>query len=144
MGPLGARGRRTAKTDEHATFILGAIEAEGRHFACRVTLRAEPGDGPDLHAVAVLRPAPDYAQRKTAPATGQDHPDILKRREEWFDRQLNFDPERLVLTDEAWASADMAQCHGRCRPGERLRSGMPNGLKETTPVAGRRHSGVLH
>lgn len=94
--------------------------------------------------MAVLRPASDHAQKKTAHATEQDRPDILKRREEWFDGQLDLDPERLVFIDETWASTNMARRHGRCRRGERLRSGVPHGhWKTTTLVAGLRRTGMV-
>ena len=94
--------------------------------------------------MAFFQPAPDHAQKKTAHATEQDRPDILKRREEWFDGQLDLDPERLVFIDETWASTNMARRHGRCRRGERLRSGVPHGhWKTTTLVAGLRRTGMV-
>ena len=94
--------------------------------------------------MAVLRPASDHAQKKTAHATEQDRPDVLKRREEWFDGQLDLDPERLVFIDETWASTNMARRHGRCRRGERLRSCVPHGhWKTTTLVAGLRRTGMV-
>ncbi len=94
--------------------------------------------------MAFFQPAPDHAQKKTAHATEQDRPDILKRREEWFDGQLDLDPERLVGSDETWASTNMARRHGRCRHGERLRSGVPHGhWKTTTLVAGLRRTGMV-
>ncbi len=82
--------------------------------------------------------------KKTAHATEQDRPDVLKRREEWFDGQLDLDPEQLVFIDETWASTNMARRHGRCRRGERLRSGVPHGhWKTTTLVAGLRRTGMV-
>lgn len=94
--------------------------------------------------MAFFRPASDHAQKKTAHATEQDRPDILKRREEWFDGQLDLDPERLVFIDKTWASTNMARRHGRCRRGERLRSGVPHGhWKTTTLVAGLRRTGMV-
>lgn len=36
----------------------------------------------------------------TAHASEQERPDILKRRERWFEDQLVLDPERLVFIDE--------------------------------------------
>ena len=59
--------------------------------------------GQHRHAVAVLPPPRDHAQKKTAHAAEQDRPDVLKRREAWFDGQLDLDPERLVFIDETWA-----------------------------------------
>jgi transposase len=61
----------------------------------------------------------------------------LKQREEWFEGQLDLDPERLVFLDETWASTNMARTHGRCPREERLRVGVPHGhWKTTTFVAG--------
>ena len=42
-------------------------------------------------------------------AAEQDRPDVLRRRQEWFDDQLDLDPARLVFIDETWASTNMAR-----------------------------------
>jgi hypothetical protein len=66
----------------------------------------------------------------------------VKRREDWFDGQL--DPERLVFIDETWATTNMARLRGRAPKGERLRGGIPHGhWKTTTFVAGLRLSGMV-
>jgi transposase len=94
--------------------------------------------------VALLRSAPGHAQKKSAHATEQDRPDVLKRRWDWFEGQLDLDPERLVFIDETWASTNMARRYGRCRRGQRLRSGVPHGhWKTTTLVAGLRRTGMM-
>ena len=81
---------------------------------------------------------------KTGHATEQDRPDVLKRREEWFDGQLDLDPDKLVFIDETWASTNMARRYGRCRRGERLRAGIPFGhSKTTTFVAGLSRTGMV-
>ena len=68
----------------------------------------------------------------------------MKRRREWFDGQLDLDPERLVFIDETWASTNMARRHGRAPKGERLRAGIPQGhWKTTTFVAGLRRTGMM-
>lgn len=83
-------------------------------------------------------------EKKTAHASEQDRPDILKRREDWFDGQLDLDPERLVFIDETWASTNMARRYGRAPRGERLRVGVPHGhWKTTTFVAGLRLTGMV-
>jgi len=83
-------------------------------------------------------------EKKTAHATEQDRPDVLKRRQDWFGTQLDLDPERLVFIDETWTSTNMARRRGRCARGERLRMGMPHGhRKTTTVVAGLRRSGIV-
>ena len=83
-------------------------------------------------------------EKKTAHATEQDRPDVLKRRQDWFDLQLDLDPERLVFIDETWTSTNMARRRGRCGRGERLRMGVPHGhWKTTTFVAGLRTTGMV-
>jgi len=82
--------------------------------------------------------------KKTAHAAEQDRPDILTRRQEWFDAQPDLDPERLVFIDETWASTNMVRRYGRCRLGQRLRSAVPHGhWKTTTFVAGLRLTGIV-
>ncbi|MFB9872155.1 IS630 family transposase [Acetobacter farinalis] len=83
-------------------------------------------------------------KKKTAHAAEQDRPDILTRRQEWFDTQPDLDPGRLVFIDETWASTNMARRYGRCLRGQRLRSAVPHGhWKTTTFVAGLRVSGIV-
>ncbi len=83
-------------------------------------------------------------EKKTAHASEQDRPDILKRREAWFDGQLDLDPENLIFIDETWASTNMGRRYGRAPKGERLRAGVPHGhWKTTTFVAGLRLSGLV-
>ena len=69
---------------------------------------------------------------------------MLRRREDWFNNQLDLDPVRLVFIDETWASTNMARRCGRSRKGERLRAGIPHGhWKTTTFVAGLRLTGMV-
>src|SRR3974377_4054 len=82
--------------------------------------------------MALLQAAADHAQKKTAHAAEQDRPDILKRRQAWFDGQLDLDPERLVFIDETWASTNLARLRGRAPKGERLRAAIPHGHWKTT------------
>jgi transposase len=85
-----------------------------------------------------------HAQKKTAHASEQERPDILKRRRAWFDGQFDLDPTRLVFIDETWASTNMARRYGRALRGQRLRVGVPHGhWKTTTFVAGLRASGLV-
>lgn len=94
--------------------------------------------------MAVLRPAPDHARKKTAHASEQDRLDIKEQRRAWFESQPDLDPERLVFIDETWTSTNMARRHGRCRRGERLRDAVPHGhWKTTTFVAGLRRTGMV-
>mgnify|MGYP001567150016 FL=1 len=94
--------------------------------------------------MAVLRPAWDHGEKKSAHAAEQDRPDILTRREAWFEEQLDLDPAHLVFIDETWASTNMARTRGRAPRGERLRAAVPHGhWKTTTFVAGLRQDGIV-
>jgi len=67
----------------------------------------------------------------------------VKRRQAWFDGQLDLHPEHLVFIDETWASTNMARRYGCCPRGQRLRVGVPHGhWKTTTFVAGLRLNGI--
>jgi transposase len=94
--------------------------------------------------VDLPRPLRTDVQKKTAHAAEQDRADVLKRREDWFNTQLDLDPVRLVFIDETWASTNMARRRGRAKKGERLRAGIPHGhWKTTTFVAGLRLTGMV-
>jgi transposase len=68
----------------------------------------------------------------------------LKQRREWFARQLDLDPPKLVFVDETGASTNLARKAGRCRRGRRLRVGVPHGhYKTVTLVAGIRLRGLI-
>jgi transposase len=69
---------------------------------------------------------------------------VLKRRLEWFEGQLDLDPEKLVFIDETGASTNLARKGGRCRRGRRLCAGVPHGhYKTVTLVAGVRLRGLV-
>ena len=56
----------------------------------------------------------------------------MKRRKDWFEGQLDLDPERLVFIDETWASTNMARRYGRAPRVQRLRMSIPHGHWKTT------------
>lgn len=66
----------------------------------------------------------------------QDRPDVLKRRLDWFDGQLDLDPAKLVFIDETGLSTKMARLRGRAPRGERCRAGIPHGHWKTTTFTG--------
>ena len=81
---------------------------------------------------------------KTIRAEEQDRPDVLSRRQAWFDGQLDLDPDQLVFVEETWASTKMARTHGRAPRGQRLRAPVPFGhWKTTTFVGALRRSGLV-
>jgi transposase len=83
------------------------------------------------------------ASKKTAHASEQDRPDVLRRRQAWFEAQHDLDPERLVFIDETGASTKMARRYGRSARGTRCRAPVPHGhWKTTTFVAALRLDGM--
>ena len=77
-------------------------------------------------------------KKKSAYATEQERPDVVEEREDWFDGQLDLDPEKLLFVDESFATTNMARRYGRAPRGLRLRAAIPHGnRKKTTLVAGR-------
>ncbi|WP_420966712.1 IS630 family transposase [Bradyrhizobium sp. B120] len=83
-------------------------------------------------------------KKKTAHAAEQRRGDINAAREEWFEGQIDLDPERLVFIDETSANTKMARLHGRSPRGERCRAAIPHGhWKTTTFTAGLRSDGLI-
>lgn len=66
----------------------------------------------------------------------QERADLLKRRQEWFDGQLDLDPAKLVFIDETGLSTKMSRLRGRALRGERCRSAIPHGHWKTTTFTG--------
>jgi len=118
--------------------VLVAARGDTRHH--------DSGDAPGTcrtrprlwlrHDPTLLQAPPDNAQEKIAHASEQNRQDILKRRREWFDDQIDLDPARLVFIDETWAKTNMARASCRAPRGERLRAGVPHGHWKTTAFVG--------
>jgi len=66
----------------------------------------------------------------------QERPDVLRKRQAWFDGQLELDPDKLVFIDETGLSTKMARLRGRAKRGERCRAGIPHGHWKTTTFTG--------
>ncbi len=75
-------------------------------------------------------------EKKTAHASEQERPDLLKRRQAWFEDQLDLDPARIVFIDETSLSTKMARRYGRAPRGERCQSSVPLGHWKTTTFTG--------
>ena len=60
----------------------------------------------------------------------------MRRRQAWFEGQLDLEPARLVFIDETGLSTKMARLRGRAPRGERCRSGVPHGHWKTTTFVG--------
>ncbi|MFZ0871595.1 MAG: IS630 family transposase [Rhodanobacter sp.] len=130
--------RRSQKTETHAPAILSAVEEtpditieELRQALAKTNVVVSYGAlwrFLDRHKIT--------RKKKSAHASEQDRPDVVKRREDWFEGQLDLDPERLVFIDETWASTNMARRYGRAPRGQRLRMSIPHGHWKTTTFVG--------
>jgi transposase len=155
VGRLRESGERSArnqgrprglKLDPHKDFLLPLIEAEPDMTIekMRERLREERGVQASTGTIwTFLDRCGLTFKKKSAHASEQERPDVLKRREEWFESQLDLDPSKLVFIDETWASTNMAPTYGRAPKGERLRVGIPHGhWKRTTFIAALRSTAL--
>ena len=107
--------RRSGRIEAYAALILSLINEKPDMTLDE--LQAAPRREAHRRRASALYGASSSAAasraKKDRPCSEQDRPDILKRRQDWFDGQLDLDPERLVFIDETWASTNMARRHGR-------------------------------
>ena len=65
-------------------------------------------------------------------------------REDWFDRQPDLDPDRLVFLDQTAATTKMARRYGRAPRGKRCRIAVPHRHYKTTIItAALRATGLI-
>jgi len=137
---------RGLKLDLHKDFLLPLIEAEPDMTIEKLQERLRDDRGVTASAGTIwtfLDRSRLTFKKKSAHASEQDRPDVLKQREDWFEGQLDLDPAKLVFIDETWASTNMAPMYGWAPKGERLRAGIPHGhWKRTTFIAGLRLTGL--
>jgi transposase len=130
---------RRSKLDPQRDFLLGLVEQTPDMTIVEMQQRVATERGIKASVGTIwtfLDPLRPDVQKKTAHAVERDRPDILKRREAWFEDQLELDPSKLVFIDETGAATNMARRRGRAQKGERLRAGIPQGhWKTTTPFA---------
>ncbi len=75
-----------------------------------------------------------FTYKKTAHALEQERSEVLRKRQAWFDNQLDFDPARLVFIDETGLSTKIARLPGRSKRGECCRAGIPPRALEDNPL----------
>ncbi|MFW8642875.1 IS630 family transposase [Rhizobium beringeri] len=136
----GKQGRRSgSRLDAHEAFIIGLIDVEKDITLNEMVLRLSTDK-----SVSIGRSALDVWLRKRgwtfkkgpAHALEQERDDLLSRRQEWFDGQLDLDPAKLVFIDETGLSTKMARLRGRSLCGQRCRSAVPHGHWKTTTFTG--------
>ena len=138
--------RRSHRVEAHRDYLLGLIRRQPDITLLEIQERLIANSGERFSSSVLWRffDRHDITFKKSAHAEEQLRPDVLKRRRDWFDGQLDLDPTKLVFIDETGASTNMARKGGRCRRGRRLRVGIPHGhYKTVTLVAGLRLSGLV-
>ncbi len=137
--------RRSGRIEAQRDYLLGLIRRTPDITLLEIQERLITNCG-ERFSVSVLWRFFDrhgMTFKKTAHAQEQQRPDVQQQRREWFARQLDLDPRKLVFIDETGASTNLARKSGRCRRGRRLRAFVPHGhYKTVTLVAGVRLSGL--
>ena len=128
---------RSARIEAHALVILEAVDATptSRSPSCASSW-PDAGWRWRPRRSGASSPVGGSRAEKSAHAAEQDRPGVLSRRRDWFDGQLDLDPERLVFIHETGASTKMARLQGRAPRGRRLRAGVPHGHWKTTTFLG--------
>ncbi len=112
--------RRTAKIEDHAAFILKAIEEQPDPTLAELReMLAIRGASVSIATLWRFFARHGITRKKTGHASEQDRLDVLKRREAWFEGQLDLDPDTLVFIGKIWASTNMERRHARCPRGQR-------------------------
>ncbi|MER8948817.1 IS630 family transposase [Mesorhizobium sp. M0959] len=139
LAPRPQGRRRASSLDAHEAFIVGLIEERKDITLNEMVERLVAEQSVRISRSALsawLRGHGWTFKKKSAHALEQGRLDILKRRRDWFDGQLDLDPAKLVFIDETGLSTKMARLRGRAPRGERCRAGVPHGHWKTTTFTG--------
>ncbi|WP_404924722.1 IS630 family transposase [Mesorhizobium sp. ORM16] len=139
LSPRPQGRRRASSLDAHDAFIFGLIEERKDITLNEMVARLEVEQSFRISRSALSAWLGRHGwtfKKKSAHALEQDRPDVLKRRRDWFDGQLDLDPTKLVFIDETGLSTKMARLRGRAPRGERCRAGVPHGHWKTTTFTG--------
>ena len=131
--------RRASSLDAHEAFVVGLIEEHKDITLNEMVARLEREQLVRISRSSLsawLGRRGWTNKKRTAHALEQDCPDILKRRRDWFDGQLDLDSAKLVFINETGLSSKMARHRGRAPRGERCRAGVPHGHWKTTTFTG--------
>src|SRR4051794_28989910 len=107
------QGRRPgSKLDPHRDFLLAAVEAEPDSTLGELQRRLveERGVRAGIGTIWTFLDRYDLTfKKKSAYAAEQNRPDVREEREDWFEGQLDLEPERLVFVDESFATTSPKQ-----------------------------------
>ena len=108
--PMGG-DQRSGRIEAHAEVILQACEAQPQAYLreLRDSLR-EKGVTTSTSGLYRFFARHGISRKKgicTPPSKAV--PDVMKAREDWFESQLDLDPERIIFLDETAAATNMAR-----------------------------------
>ena len=130
--------RRSQRIEARAEVVLALVEETPDMTLAEIATHLEDEHGLRVSQSTVWRffHRRGITFKKTAHASEQQRPDVLRRRRAWLEAQPGLDPETLVFVDETGASTKMARRSGRALRGHRCRAPVPHGHWKTTTFVG--------
>ena len=92
---------RSHHIETHASKILALVEDDKDITLVEIAAHLEDRHGRRFASSTIWRllDRHDMTFKKTAIALEQERPDVVKRRQDWFNGQLDLDPSKLVFID---------------------------------------------
>ena len=130
--------RRSRRIEAQAAVVLALVDETPDMTLAEIATHLEDEHGVRVSQSTVWRffHRRGITFKKTAHASEQQRPDVLRRRQAWLETQPDLDPERLVFVDETGASTKMARRSGRAPRGHRCHAPVPHGHWKTTTFVG--------
>ena len=130
--------RRSQRIEARAEVVLALVEETPDMTLAEIATHPEDEHGLRVSQSTVWRffHRRGITFKKTAHASEQQRPDVLRGRRAWIEAQPDLEPEKLVFVDETGASTKMARHSGRALRGHRCRAPVPHGHWKTTTFVG--------
>ena len=124
--------RRSQRIEARAQVVLALVEEAPDMTLAEIATHLEDEHGLRVSQSTVWRffHRRGITFKKTAHASEQQRPDVLRRRQAWGEAQPGLDPEKLVFVDETGATTKMARRSGRALRGHRCRAPVPHGQED--------------
>ena len=130
--------RRSQRIEARVETVLALVEETPDMTLAEIVAHLESEHGVRVSQSTVWRffHRRGITFKKTAHASEQQRPDVLRRRRAWFETQPALNPGKLIFVDETGASTKMARRGGRALRGHRCRAPVPHGHWKTTTFVG--------
>ena len=119
--------RRSQRIEARVETVLALVEETPDMTLAEIVAHLESEHGVRVSQSTVWRffHRRGITFKKTAHASEQQRPDVLRRRRAWFETQPALNPGKLIFVDETGASTKMARRGGRALRGHRCRAPVP-------------------